>query len=169
MPEIRQQMPEPLVLSAKQEKTLLVLDKTAEILDNRFRIPFTNIRFGIDSIIGLVPYVGDIAGFVISGALVFIMARNGASGMVAIKMAWNILLDAAVGSVPILGDIFDLHHKANTKNVRLLQAHYREGKHQGSGWWVILIVVAALAISLFLMLFIVWKAVGWLLTALFGA
>ncbi len=50
------------VLSAQQEKSLFWLDKTAEILDNRFRIPFTNIRFGLDSIIGLFPYVRGYGG-----------------------------------------------------------------------------------------------------------
>ncbi len=162
-----QQEPKSLLLSAKQEKNLLVLDKTAEILDNRFRIPIVNLRFGVDSLVGLIPYVGDIFGLVISGALLFIMARNGASGMVALKMAGNILLDAVVGTVPLLGDLFDFSHKANTKNVRLLQEHYREGKHQGSGLWVILIVVAALAISLFLMLYVVWQVAAWIFEAIF--
>ena len=164
-----QQETKPLLLSAKQEKTLLLLDKTAEILDNRFRIPIVNIRFGIDSIIGLFPYVGDMAGFAISGLLLVIMAYNGASGMVALKMAGNILLDSAVGVVPILGDLFDFRYKANTRNVRLLQQHYREGKHQGSAFWVIVIVLAALLLSLFIMLYIVWKVMGWAFGALFGA
>lgn len=155
-------------LSAKQEKTLFLLDKTAEILDNRFRIPLTNVRFGVDSIIGLFPYVGDFAGFAISGVLIIIMARNGASGMVALKMAGNILLDSAVGTIPVLGDIFDFRHKANTRNVRLLQAHYREGKYQGNGWWVILIVLAALAISIFIMVYLVWKVAGWIFSTIFG-
>lgn len=171
MSEVRRQMPDhsaQLVLSAKQEKTLFLLDKTAEILDNRFRIPLTNIRFGVDSIIGLFPYVGDFAGFAISGVLIIIMARNGASGMVALKMAGNILLDSAVGTVPILGDIFDFRHKANTRNVRLLQQHYGEGKHRGSALWAVLIVLAALAISIFVMIYIVWKVSGWIFTALFG-
>lgn len=158
----------PLILSAQQEKSLFWLDKTAEILDNRFRIPFTNIRFGLDSIIGLFPYVGDMAGFAISGLLLLVMAKNGASSRVALKMAGNILLDSAVGVIPFLGDIFDFRYKANTRNVRLLQAHYREGKHQGSARGVILIVVAALVLSLFIMLYVVWKIVDWLFDSLVG-
>lgn len=173
MQDTRHQMldgsPAPLVLSARQEKTLFLLDKTAEILDNRFRIPLTNIRFGVDSVIGLFPYVGDLAGFAISGLLLIIMARNGASGMVALKMTGNILLDSAVGTIPVLGDLFDFHHKANTRNVRLLQQHYREGKHQGSAFWVILIVLGALLISLFVMIYVVWKVAGWLFTGIFGS
>lgn len=159
----------PLILSAQQEKTLFLLNKTAELLDNRFRIPFTNMRFGVDSIIGLFPYVGDMAGFAISGLLLVIMARNGASGMVALKMAGNILLDSAVGVVPILGDLFDFRFKSNTRNVKLLQQHYTEGKHQGSAFWVIFVVFGALLLSLFVMIYIVWKVLGWLFGAVFGS
>ncbi|MFN7116625.1 MAG: DUF4112 domain-containing protein [Saprospiraceae bacterium] len=168
MSEAKSRTTEPIVLSAKQEKTLLLLDKTAEILDNRFRIPILNVRFGIDSLIGLVPYVGDMAGFAVSGLLLIVMARNGASGMVALKMVGNILLDSAVGIIPILGDLFDFRYKANTRNVRLLQEHYREGRHQGSAWWVLLVVFLALVGALFFMVFVVWKIAGWLFAALFG-
>ncbi len=142
---------------------LFWLDKIAELLDNRFRIPFTNIRFGIDFIIGLVPYVGDLASFIISAFLVLIMGRYGGSGMLAVKMVGNILLDAAVGVIPLLGDIFDLRYKANMRNVRLLRQHYTEGKHKGSALWVVLVLLLALGLAFFLMIFLVWKVLSWLL------
>jgi len=82
-------------------------------------------------------------------------------------MAGNILLDSAVGVIPFLGDIFDFRYKSNTRNVRLLQAHYREGKHEGSARGVILIVLAALALSLFIMLYIVWKVLDWIWQSIF--
>ena len=126
-----------LDISRRQEKSLYWLDKTADLLDNRFRIPGTDIRFGLDFLIGLIPYIGDVIGLAISGVLLLVMARNGASGMVALKMAGNILLDAMVGVFPLVGDLFDLGYKANRRNVNLLQEHYREGRHQGrarSGW-----------------------------------
>lgn len=157
----------PIVLSAQQQKSLFWLDKTAEILDNRFRIPFTNIRFGLDSIIGLFPYVGDMAGLAISGLLLLVMARNGVSGMVALRMAGNILLDSAAGVIPFLGDIFDFRYKANTRNVRLLQAHYREGKHRGSAARAILIVLVALFVSVFVMLYVVWRVLAVIWNAIF--
>lgn len=150
-----------MVLSAKQEKSLYWLDRMAELLDNRFRIPGTDIRFGVDFLIGLVPYVGDMIGLAVSGLLLLVMARNGASGMVALKMAGNILLDAMVGVFPIIGDIFDLGYKANRRNVNLLQEHYREGRHQGSAFWVILLVFFALAAAFFLMIFAVWQVFSW--------
>ncbi len=157
----------PLVLSARQEKTLFWLDKTADLLDNRFRIPGTDIRFGIDFLIGFIPYVGDFVGLAVSAVLVLVMARNGASGMVGLKMAGNILLDAMVGVLPIIGDIFDLRYKANRRNVQLLQEHYREGKHQGSALWAVLLMLAALAVVFFLMIYIVWQAFSWFFQTIF--
>ncbi|MDX1940317.1 MAG: DUF4112 domain-containing protein [Saprospiraceae bacterium] len=163
-----EQNPPPLVLSAKQEKTLFWLDKTADLLDNRFRIPGTQIRFGFDFLIGLIPYAGDMIGLAVSGLLILVMARNGASGMVGLKMAGNILLDAMVGVFPIIGDLFDLRYKANTRNVRLLQQHYHEGKHQGSAIWAILLILLALVVVFFLMAYVIWQLFSWVFQGLFG-
>lgn len=156
-----------LPLSAEQEKSLYWLDKTADLLDNRFRIPGTNIRFGFDFLLGLIPYAGDIIGLAISGVLVLVMARNGTSGMVGLKMVGNILLDAMVGVFPIIGDLFDLGYKANRRNVRLLQQHYREGKHQGSAWWVILLILAAISLAFFIMIFMIWQVFSLIFNAIF--
>lgn len=156
-----------LPLSAEQEKSLYWLDKTADLLDNRFRIPGTEIRFGFDFLLGLIPYAGDIIGLTVSGVLVLVMARNGASGMVGLKMVGNILLDAMVGVFPVIGDLFDLGYKANRRNVRLLQQHYREGKHQGSAWWVIILVLAAIALAFFIMIFMIWQVFSLIFNAIF--
>lgn len=160
--------PKVLALTAQHEKTLFWLDKTADLLDNRFRIPFTKIRFGVDSIIGLFPYMGDVSGLVVSALLIIVMARNGASGMLGLRMAGNIFLDAAVGVFPILGDLFDFRYKANRRNVRLLQQHYREGKHRGSAFWPIVIILSALAAVFFLMVYVVWRIFSWLWTTALG-
>lgn len=117
------------------------LERTVEILDDRFRIPGTRIRFGVDPLISLVPWLGDMVSFAISGLLVVVMVRHGASGMVTVKMIGNVLLDAAVGTIPVLGDLFDLSFRANRRNFRLLKEHYEEGKHRGSARWVVYLVV----------------------------
>ena len=117
------------------------LDTATRLLDNRFRIPGTDIRFGLDFLIGLMPGIGDIASLSISGLLVTVMARKGASGMVILKMLWNILIDAIVGTVPILADIFDLAYRANRRNLELLQEHYVEGEHDGSAWPVVIFIL----------------------------
>ena len=139
------------------------LDAMSDLLDSRFRIPGTDIRFGLDFLVGLVPYAGDVVTFAFSGMLVVAMARNGASGMVVVKMLGNILLDGAVGSIPVLGDIFDLGFKANRRNYRLLQEHYQEGKHGGSALPVIFAVIFALLLMLFLIIFIALKSFAWMM------
>jgi hypothetical protein len=117
------------------------LDTTTKLLDNQFRIPGTEVRFGFDFIIGLIPGVGDVVSLGISGVLVSVMARKGASGMVIVKMLWNILLDAVIGSIPVIGDLFDLSYRANRRNLALLKEHYQEGEHQGSATFVVILVL----------------------------
>ncbi len=138
------------------------LDSMSDLLDSRFRIPGTNIRFGLDFLVGLVPFAGDIVTFAFSGLLVISMVRHGASGMVVVKMLGNILLDALVGGIPVLGDLFDLSFKANRRNYRLLQEHYQSGKHGGSAIPVILAVIFMLLLTSFLIIFIAFKVTGWL-------
>lgn len=104
------------------------LDMLAKLLDNQFRIPFTNWRFGLDGIIGLVPYVGDIAGFVVSGFLMRTIVKKGAGPGLILRMMGNFLLDAVVGVIPFLGDLFDFGFKANRRNVDLLKNYYADGK-----------------------------------------
>jgi len=144
-----------------QPKEFPAIERLADFLDTRYRIPGTNIRFGADFIIGLVPYAGDVVTFGISSVLVLAMARQGVSGIVLAKMIGNILLDASVGTIPILGDLFDLGYKANRRNLKLLQEHYEEGKHEGSAWWVLVLV---LLILLALIGLSVWVVV-WILGA----
>ena len=137
------------------------LDVIADLLDSKFRIPGTDIRFGADFLIGLIPYAGDLMSFGLSGGLVIAMAKNGASGMVIVKMLWNILVDTVIGSIPILGDLFDLHYKANRRNFDLLREHYDENKHQGSAMPVIILVIILLLAMFVLLLWLVWKIASW--------
>ena len=113
------------------------LDNFSKLLDSQFRIPGTKTTFGIDFIIGLVPYAGDLISFLFSGGLVLTMAKHGASGQVLARMLLNIVLDTVVGSVPLFGDIFDLYFKSNRRNYNLLKEHYGEGDYKGSIWLVI--------------------------------
>ncbi|MET0183252.1 MAG: DUF4112 domain-containing protein [Caulobacterales bacterium] len=95
----------------------------ARLLDNRFVVPGTGIRFGLDALLGLIPAVGD----GISAALsLYIIARAkhlGAPDALLAKMGWNVAIDTAIGAFPIVGDVFDVAFKANLKNVRLLLDH----------------------------------------------
>ncbi len=131
-------------------------------MDNAFQIPGTNIRFGLDPIIGLIPGFGELVTFGISGALLLTMARYGVSRKVLLMMAGNILLDSTLGAIPLVGDLFDFGYKANQRNLNLLRRHYQEGKHQGSGKGLI-IAVGVLVLALAgLLVFAIWKLVAYL-------
>lgn len=128
-------------------------------MDNKIQISGTHIRFGLDFLIGLVPYVGDIVSFLISSLLLMGMARHGASGMLIIKMIGNLLLDAIVGTIPILGDIFDLQYRANWRNLKLFEEFYEEGEHQGNGCWVVILLLIVLSALFVLLIYFLWALV----------
>ena len=129
------------------------LQGLAKLMDAQFRIPGTNIRFGLDGILGLIPGLGDVSTFAVSGYLLWLMANNGASGYVLARMALNIMIDALIGSIPLIGDLFDIAFIANMRNMKLLQEHYQEGRHRGGAWKV---VVPVLIVVLFFIVFTIW-------------
>jgi len=92
-------------------------------LDEGIRIPGTRFRIGLDPILGLIPGLGDAAGALMSAAVVVEAIRRNVPRLTLVRMAANILLDAAAGSVPLLGDAFDAAWKANSRNLRLLERH----------------------------------------------
>ena len=143
------------------------LDQYSKLLDTRFRIPGTNIRFGLDFLIGLVPWAGDLISFLFSAGLILTMARHGASGQVLAKMIGNVALDTTVGSIPLLGDVFDLFFKANRRNYHLLEKHYGEGKYQGSIWRVVIPVLIILIALFVFLIWLVFEVVQWIWTGLF--
>jgi len=144
------------------------LDNFSKLLDSQFRIPGTQTTFGIDFIIGLIPYAGDLISFLFSGGLVLTMAKHGASGQVLAKMLFNIALDTVVGSVPIFGDVFDLYFKSNRRNYNLLKEHYGEGDYQGSVWRVIIPILLVLVLLFVLMIWLVYKMAAVGLSFIFG-
>ena len=131
---------------------LKATSQLVRLLDDAVRIPSTKIRFGLDPIIGLFPGVGEPVDFVLSAGIVLSLLRRGGSGMLVVKMVWNIILDTLIGFIPFLGDIFDFGYKANRRNLYLALEHYRDSKHQGSAWPAILLAIgllAAVGIALF--------------------
>ncbi|MBD3343976.1 MAG: DUF4112 domain-containing protein [Chitinivibrionales bacterium] len=137
----------------KPEPDFTIVDNVSRILDTKYTIPGTRFTFGLDPLIGLIPFAGDSVTFLISSALVIMMVRYGVSGNVVVRMIINVLLDTLIGSIPVLGNIFDFFFKANTRNARLLREHYEEGRHQGSGVKIILISSVVLSILFFLIVY----------------
>lgn len=134
--------------------------RLSKLMDKQFSIPGTNFRFGLDGILGLIPGVGDISTFAVSCYLITLMAKNGASGYVMARMVLNVLIDAIIGSIPFIGDIFDFAFKANSKNMRLMQEHFVDGRHRGGAWKVIIPIVIILLLILAGGIWLAWKAVS---------
>ncbi|HEY8165715.1 MAG TPA: DUF4112 domain-containing protein [Gemmatimonadaceae bacterium] len=95
----------------------------ARILDTALRIPGTDIRFGLDSILGLVPALGDVSGAVLSGYIIIASARLGVPPAVVVRMILNVAVDTGLGAVPLIGDVFDVAWRANIRNAELLEKH----------------------------------------------
>lgn len=112
--------------AATPDQELATLERIASLLDDRFQIPGTSIRFGLDPILGLVPGVGD---FVAAGSavyMIYVAGRLGVPLATRIRMVWNVFLDFLVGAVPIFGDVFDLVFKANRRNLDLIRRHLQK-------------------------------------------
>ena len=106
-----------------REASLLRLEQLAHLMDSAFVIPGLNRRIGLDSVMGLVPVIGDVAGMLLSSYIVYEARRLGVPKWLLARMALNVAFDGVVGSVPLAGDIFDAAFKANRRNVRLLRRH----------------------------------------------
>lgn len=105
------------------EKSVARLETLARLMDSAFMIPGTNVRMGLDGIIGLVPVVGDLLGGLMSTYLIWEARRLGAPKLLIWRMMANTAIDATLGAVPVLGDAFDIMFRANLKNMALLRRH----------------------------------------------
>ena len=148
----------------QREKTAPELEFLAELMDYQFRIPFTRIRFGLDAIFGLVPGIGDLSTLAMSGYMIVLMARKGVSGNVIARMLLNVFIDSALGTIPVVGDVFDVFFRANKKNYLLLQKHYNENKYQGSARKIIIPVLIAILIFFALIIYGAYKLVELIFT-----
>jgi hypothetical protein len=97
------------------------LSSFATLLDTALVIPGTNIRFGVDAVVGLVPGIGDLVTTAMSLYIVHEAYQLGAPTHLLVRMVGNVAVDGLFGSVPIVGDVFDVMWRANRRNVRMLQ------------------------------------------------
>jgi hypothetical protein len=100
------------------------LDRFSRLLDTAFVLPGTNIRFGADALIGLVPGIGDSVTTAMAAWIVYEAHKLGVPRRVLIRMIGNVAIDGLVGSVPVFGDIFDVAFRANRRNVKILREHF---------------------------------------------
>ncbi|MBJ3761723.1 DUF4112 domain-containing protein [Maribius pontilimi] len=102
------------------------LDRLSRTLDTAFGIPGTRFRIGWDSLIGLVPGIGDALAFAPAAYIVLESHRMGLPRAKLVRQGVNCVLDLAVGSVPLIGDLFDMGFKANRRNVAILRDHFEQ-------------------------------------------
>jgi Domain of unknown function (DUF4112) len=104
----------------EKAKVLARLQRFARIMDTAWRIPFTRCRFGMDSVLGLIPGAGDAVTLCMSLYAIWLARRLGAPNGLIVRMLTNSGVDFGLGSVPVLGDVFDLFFKSNSRNLKLL-------------------------------------------------
>jgi hypothetical protein len=135
------------------------------LLDDMWRIPGTRVRFGLDALIGWVPGIGDAMAAVASCIIVFASWRRGAAPVTLARMVANILLETAVGGVPVVGDVFHIFWKANRRNYRILVREKEYPRSKTWRDWVFLVglmvgIVAAIAIPIVILIWALRSIVG---------
>lgn len=140
----------------------------SQLLDDAIAIPSTDYRVGIDPLLGLFPGAGDGLSVLFSVYIVLESMRFGLPKETLVRMVINLVLDSAVGSVPLLGDVFDVVWKANRQNLQLLEAHIERPKPQTLSDRIFVFTVAALlllvALGAIAVVVGVVKGVIWLLS-----
>jgi len=138
------------------------------ILDECIRIPGTRIRFGLDPILGIVPYGGETVASVIGAVILGDAGRRGLPVKTMLRMSGNMLVNAGVGTIPIVGDLFSVWFKSNSRNYRLL-VNYLESDQgdDAPGGWGPLLLIGGVVAFVFLINLVSWilfaLAIAWLL------
>jgi hypothetical protein len=122
------------------QQTVRALRWWAELLDSRFRVPGTRVRFGIDPILSLIPGLGDLASPVFTLGLLLQAARQRVPKIVMVRMVINAGIDAGLGLIPIAGNVGDIFWRANTANLALLERHARPGQAPSAGDYAVVAI-----------------------------
>jgi hypothetical protein len=142
-------------------KNLLLARFLADLLDQRFTIPGTSIRIGLDPLLGLIPGIGDLLANVAGSAILIIAAQYRVPKIILLRMALNVVANAIIGAIPVVGDIFSIWFRSNVRNARLLE-HSIGAKTvtPASGDWIF---VAAVVLGLVLLFIGAVAGIVWLL------
>ena len=116
-------IPEVVEPDEKLPQDLVALRKFAYLMDQAFPIPGTNVRVGLDAVLGLIPGIGDVMGAVLSTWIIAGALRHRVRATVILRMIGNVAIDLIFGAIPVAGDVFDFLYEENMKNMRLLEQH----------------------------------------------
>jgi hypothetical protein len=136
------------------------LDLLSHVLDDFLKIPGTSIRFGLDGIVGVIPGIGDVIGGIASCIIIVAAWIRGVSYVTLARMVANVGIEVVVGSIPIVGDMFDIAWRANRRNYALLAGSLTEPRKHTIQSWIFLIGLCILLAGLILlpMLLLAWLA-----------
>lgn len=137
------------------------------LFDQAFRVPGTKWRFGIDALIGLIPGAGDVVGALVGAYGVLVARELGAPASIQLRMLGNVAVDAFVGAVPILGDIFDFAFKAHVRNRVLMEKWLQQPRATAKKSTLIVVIIPLVLIAI--LVGAIWLAVFsiyWLVTAI---
>jgi hypothetical protein len=141
------------------------LDLLSHVLDDFIRIPGTPIRFGLDGIVGFIPGIGDVLGGLASTIIIFAAWARGIPKVTLARMVLNVAIETAVGSIPVVGNLFDIGWRANRRNYALLRASLdAPGTQTGRSWLFIAGVCVVLAVLMVLPMLLI----GWALAHVAG-
>jgi hypothetical protein len=140
--------PEYIPRGEVRDPRLQHLTVLAFVLDRAFRVPGTNFRFGLDSVIGLIPGLGDIIGSMIGGYSIWIARQVGAPTSIQVRMAVNLAIDGLVGLVPFAGDLFDFAFKAHSRNHALLMQWLEQPRSTQRSSVLVLVGVVTLLLGI---------------------
>ena len=153
-------------LSQGQQARLVALRRVAELMDSAFVLPGTTYRIGLDPIIGLVPWVGDLVSPLFTIVLLWQARDVRVPKVVLGRMIFNAAIDAIIGAVPFAGDLFDFGWKANQRNMALLERHAYEHHPASFADWAFVLSMIAVVVLLAAVPFVI---AGWLVSWAAGA
>lgn len=168
---------QPAINDARREPSRVEVENHLELLsrlmDSQFAIPGTNFRFGLDSLLGLIPGLGDSSTAIVSFYILAAAVRYRVPKVTLLRMGFNIGLDYTLGNIPVVGDLFDAYWKANTRNIELIRRRAsvsatdaRKGKL--SDYLIVGVIIIALIAILIASVSAVWLVLAWLWNQLRG-
>jgi hypothetical protein len=150
-------------LSPGQAQRLAALRRFAALLDSAFVVPGLRYRIGLDPILGLVPGLGDLVSPLFGIGVLWQAYDLGIPRVVQLRMLFNVAIDALVGAVPLVGDVFDFAWKANNRNMALLERHAARREAASAGDWLFVVALTLLALGLAVLPLVV---AGWAIAAI---
>ena len=122
------------------------VEALARWLDYAFELP-NGFRFGVGGFIGLIPGIGDVIDALISLYIIYRAIQLGIPRVAIARMLVNVAIEALAGSVPVIGDLFDVAFKANLRNYRLLKSHLSQHRQQRAKDWLFLVATAVIVVA----------------------